>query len=818
VCSLVFAASASAAAPVFAAPIDLSASGRDAITPQVAFDASGNALAAWTRSDGANFIVQTAFRPAGTAFGARIDLSAGGRDAAVPQVAFDASGNALAVWQRYDGTNTFVQSSFRPAGGAFAAPIDLSATGRDSTGPRVAFDASGNALAVWQRWNGANYIVQSSFRPAGGTFAAPIDLTVTGRDAVGPQVAFDASGNALAIWQRSNGTNTIIQSSFRPAGGAFAAPVDVSATGRDADEPRLAFDASGNALAVWRRFNGTTFIAQSSFRPAGGTFAAPVDLSATNSDVPQVVFDASGNALAVWRGFNATNTIIQSSFRPAGGTFAAPIDLSVAGRDAIAPQVAFDASGNALAVWQRFNGGKTIVQSSFRPAGGTFAAPVDLSIDGQNADMPQVAFDPSGNALAVWRRSNGTNTIVQAAFGTPARTLTVSTAGSSTGTVTTTGINCPGTCSHDYPQGTMVALTATPAAGSSFAGWSGGGCSGTGSCTVTMIADKGVTATFEPTRTLTVSTAGSGAVTGPGIDCPGTCSHGYPQGTVVALTATPAVGSSFAGWSGGCSGTGPCDVTLSSDQTVTATFALFPNHPPVCSDQIDVAVGHDTAKAIALGCTDADADPLTYSIVAQPVHGSLSTPDASGNLIFTPNGGYSGADSFTFKASDGHVDSGTATIGVTVAAADPGTSGEGPGPADPGTSGEVPSTITAAQVRALLLTEIKPSGKQARIGALLKSGAFTLIFTSLEPGTARIGWYWLPPGAHLATTKAKPVLVASGRLTFAAAGNGNLKLKLTRAGRRLLKHHHRLKLTAKGTFTPTGQPAISATKTFTLKR
>ncbi|HEX3608425.1 MAG TPA: PKD domain-containing protein [Solirubrobacterales bacterium] len=74
--------------------------------------------------------------------------------------------------------------------------------------------------------------------------------------------------------------------------------------------------------------------------------------------------------------------------------------------------------------------------------------------------------------------------------------LNVSTAGPGSGTVTGTGISCPGTCSHSYPGGEAVTLVATPAAGSTFTGWSGGGCSGTGSCEVTMSSDQAVTATF----------------------------------------------------------------------------------------------------------------------------------------------------------------------------------------------------------------------------------------------------------------------------------------------------------------------------------
>lgn len=84
---------------------------------------------------------------------------------------------------------------------------------------------------------------------------------------------------------------------------------------------------------------------------------------------------------------------------------------------------------------------------------------------------------------------------------TPHRTLTVSLAGSGSGTVAGSGISCPGTCSHSYPKGESVTLTATPASGSTFSGWSGGGCSGTGTCSVTMNAKQAVTASFAATST-----------------------------------------------------------------------------------------------------------------------------------------------------------------------------------------------------------------------------------------------------------------------------------------------------------------------------
>ncbi len=83
----------------------------------------------------------------------------------------------------------------------------------------------------------------------------------------------------------------------------------------------------------------------------------------------------------------------------------------------------------------------------------------------------------------------------------------------------------------------------------------------------------------EPVFTLTVTKAGSGGgevTSSPsGISCGDVCSKSFKKDTVVILTATPEEGSTFAGsWSGVCSGTGSCEVTMDSDKTVTATFDL----------------------------------------------------------------------------------------------------------------------------------------------------------------------------------------------------------------------------------------------------
>ncbi len=80
---------------------------------------------------------------------------------------------------------------------------------------------------------------------------------------------------------------------------------------------------------------------------------------------------------------------------------------------------------------------------------------------------------------------------------------------------------------------------------------------------------------FVYTLSIVLTGGGPGRVTsGPtGIDCPGDCSHSAVRGTQVTLTAADTADSTFTGWSGACTGTGPCVVTLNADTAVQANFA-----------------------------------------------------------------------------------------------------------------------------------------------------------------------------------------------------------------------------------------------------
>jgi alpha-tubulin suppressor-like RCC1 family protein len=228
--------------------------------------------------------------------------------------------------------------------------------------------------------------------------------------------------------------------------------------------------------------------------------------------------------------------------------------------------------------------------------GSTVNSPTAVAVNGTglswaSSDTAVATIDGSGRASAAAR---GTTTISvtdgSGASGSTTLTvkamlaLTVSRVGDGSGTVTSApaGLNCGATCSSTFLSDSQVTLTATPAADSTLAGWSGCDTVSGTTCTVTMSNARLVTPTFNLKRfPLSVSKTGIGAGTvtsSPGgISCGNDCSEPYVVNTTVTLTASAALGSVFVnGWTGCDSVSGTfgevCVVRMTAARSVTANF------------------------------------------------------------------------------------------------------------------------------------------------------------------------------------------------------------------------------------------------------
>src|SRR5262245_45722169 len=299
--------------------------------------------------------------------------------------------------------------------------------------------------------------------------------------------------------------------------------------------------------------------------------------------------------------------------------------------------------GVALSVTKSGAGSGTVTSS---PAGINCGSTCSASFtNGSSVTLSAAAA--SGSTFAGWSGAcTGTATCtlsmtqarsVTATFNTSSTfPLAVTRAGTGTGTVTSNpaGINCGTACTANYNSGTSVTLTAAPAACPTFAGWSGA-CTGTGACTTSMTQARNVTATFNATTTigLTVTRAGTGTGTvtsnPAGINCGTTCTANFASGASVTLTAAATSGSTFAGWSGVCTGLGTCTVSMTQARSVTATFNLGTS-PPV---QLTVTVGGTGSGTVTSSpagincvagstCTANFPTNSTVSLTATPAAGS----------------------------------------------------------------------------------------------------------------------------------------------------------------------------------------------------
>jgi hypothetical protein len=252
-------------------------------------------------------------------------------------------------------------------------------------------------------------------------------------------------------------------------------------------------------------------------------------------------------------------------------------------------------------------------------------------------------------------------------------------------------------------------------------------------------------------------------------------------------------------------------VSPHTGEALTYTATVTPTTPkaPLPSGSVTFL---DEGTPIA-GCTTQALVPASASSTASC---QLSYPASGTHLITVRYGGDSG-----------YFGSESLAQTITVSAVELAHESPPPGQAastgssissGPTNGGKAVGTISSAQLKASLSAQLIPSGKAASIAALLEHGGYAMPFRALETGTATIDWYELPSGAKLASkTKAKPVLVAAGKLTFAAPGLGKVMVRLTAQGRRLLKRARRARLLSKIVFRAPNSKDVVATNNFVIK-
>lgn len=406
----------------------------EAIRHRVAIDAGGNIVMVWQQSDGvflAGYDVWGSRFVPGTGWSAPTKLESGAGSTDQPELAIDpVSGHAVAVWTQQSSAGPYVvwASQYTPAGG-WAQAVQLPTTER-SAHARVGIDASGNAMAVWTQLpaTGRASIVASRFT-AGQGWAAPVRVGIAlgnGEFEGFPSIAMSPAGDAGVIW-----TNTftipvktsVWANRFTPGGGwETAQQVDTGAgnNGIASGSPGVAIDDSGNIVTAWRQSDNSiaTYSTWSrSYVPGSGwgtRFKVSDEARFDTSEPARVAVNAAGSVTVVWtEGNAAAPKSIWANRGLVTGGWGTPVqfvaDPVASPGAASAAQVAMDAEGNAISVWQQNesgNSGVSHVWGNRYSASAGWAGPQRLeSVLASTSLNPQLAMNSAGNAIAVWQQS-----------------------------------------------------------------------------------------------------------------------------------------------------------------------------------------------------------------------------------------------------------------------------------------------------------------------------------------------------------------------------------------------------------------------------
>ncbi|HEV7609219.1 MAG TPA: hypothetical protein VGO61_17895 [Steroidobacteraceae bacterium] len=306
----------------------------------------------------------------------------------------------------------------------WSVPERLSQQGQSTASlPKVAFDANGNAFALWNAditsGKDSRDITVRRYDRATNTWGAEIVIDTGGatQTARVSQLAVDEVGNALVAWSQSDGAGTysVYASRYTVASNTWSATPDLlenlSTTAEAEQTASLAVAiTSATAAAVsWVQSDGsfnTTYVSR--WNGTAWSAAAAVESAANNTTQTTLSMDTAGNVIVTWVQPNASavDTIYANRFDATAGTWSGPQALSAAGVISARPQIAMDFAGNAFAVWIQ---GTDLVGRRYDKASNAWQGTQTFDTGANPVQSPSLAMDrQSGAGIVAWLQNDGT--------------------------------------------------------------------------------------------------------------------------------------------------------------------------------------------------------------------------------------------------------------------------------------------------------------------------------------------------------------------------------------------------------------------------
>jgi hypothetical protein len=344
-------------------------------TPSVALDSSGQGVVVWLHTTDARADIW-AGRYDGQTLGrlARIEATDVGKSLE-PLIALNSHGDGFATWSQPDGMHSRIWvNRFSSAQGWTGAQKIPSTDTEDAFTPRLAIDSDGNANLVWTQ---SHYVDMATtrftpwsarFDPTVGRWRTPVSLDDSGTAGFPDTQMHDPDGSGLAVWGRlTNGSVSVLARKFSKSAG-WGDAIDIASGGSELTSmlPRVALSPSGLGAAIWVHTQASVSeIWVNRYDGGSGTWAGGMALSAVGKStplVPQIAMDPVGDGFALWPDIAGTSRTIWAWRLQADAGFIGGVrltsDTTAAAPANSMPQIAVDAQGNAIAIWDVWNAGQ----------------------------------------------------------------------------------------------------------------------------------------------------------------------------------------------------------------------------------------------------------------------------------------------------------------------------------------------------------------------------------------------------------------------------------------------------------------------------
>lgn len=592
--------------------------------------------------------------------------------------AIDGQGNALVLFKTSNGSQYNVYATYYSVRTGWGSPHRVdSASGSAKTWLRVALNRNGDGVATWLEWNGVQYNDYAAFfNGTTQTWGAPMVIQSEFAYVYSSTIALDGKGNAMDVYLVWNGTGYANYASYYRPGAGWGAPVQIQrAYSSFAYVYALESNDAGDFAASWGEWDGNhTRAAVNLYTPATGWESPETFVSPSTGDAGPATpsLDGAGDALVVYNIFDGTQYDVYGVTRAAGGTWGMPVRLNSGMGDAIQQTSSLSYSGDGYASWTQYNGnGYDIVarryvagQGWLPPTAINAAAPATSATDAGNSNL---AVDGHGNAIVGWNQWHQGVLVpyaVEYIVGSGAPDLVVNSpadgAVTNQVTVTVSGTTDPGA------SVTINGAALSVAADGSF---SRAYSLTDGTHTFTAIATGAAGLSTTATRTITVDT------TAPALSLTAPSNGLLTRTSVVQVTGTTEAGASVVvnGVDAAVSSTGQFSVAISLHEGANMIVATATD-PAGNQAQASVSVTLDTTPPAISITSPASGANLTVPTVTvtgttEPgatviVNDHSVTVDASGSFTAQISLG-EGANLIIATATDAAGNSASAQVAVT---------------------------------------------------------------------------------------------------------------------------------------------------------